>query len=144
VIDAFLTMPASLHLGAEPILDRFSDARVSRIGEISLLSLTRRPLSGPEILLKRGFDLIIASIAILLLAPLALIVAALIRLDSEGPVFFTQRRYGFNQKPFRIIKFRTMTTLEDGPTVRQASKDDPRITRLGRFLRRWNIDELPQ
>jgi lipopolysaccharide/colanic/teichoic acid biosynthesis glycosyltransferase len=59
-------------------------------------------------------------------------------------VFFRQRRYGFNQQPFRIIKFRTMTTLDDGDVVPQATNDDRRVTRVGRFLRRWNIDELPQ
>ena len=71
-------------------------------------------------------------------------VAILIRLDSDGPVFFVQRRYGFNQQPFRIIKFRTMRTLDDGPVIARATKNDPRLTRIGRFLRRWNIDEIPQ
>ena len=55
-----------------------------------------------------------------------------------------QRRYGFNQKPFRIIKFRTMRALDDGAVVAQATRDDPRLTRIGRWLRRWNIDEIPQ
>jgi lipopolysaccharide/colanic/teichoic acid biosynthesis glycosyltransferase len=59
-------------------------------------------------------------------------------------VFFRQRRYGFNQQPFRIIKFRTMTTLDDGDVIRQACRNDGRITRIGGWLRRWNIDELPQ
>ena len=76
------------------------------------------------------------------IAPLVL-VAILIRLESPGPAFFLQRRLGFNDRVFRIVKFRTMTTMEDG-VIRQATADDPRITRLGRFLRRWNIDELPQ
>jgi len=71
-------------------------------------------------------------------------VAILIKLDSPGPIFFVQRRYGFNQQPFRIIKFRTMRTLEDGPVIRQAQQNDPRLTRIGRWLRRWNIDEVPQ
>ena len=65
-------------------------------------------------------------------------------LESGRPLFFRQRRYGFNQQEFRIIKFRTMTALEDGDVVRQARRNDPRITRVGRFLRKWNIDELPQ
>lgn len=144
VIDRFLTIPASIHLGSDRMLERFGDAKVSKIGEISLLSLTRRPLSGPEIAAKRAFDVAAAALAVVALAPLALVVAILIKLDSSGPVFFLQRRYGFNQKPFRIFKFRTMTSLDDGSTVRQAQADDPRITRVGRVLRRWNIDELPQ
>jgi lipopolysaccharide/colanic/teichoic acid biosynthesis glycosyltransferase len=73
-----------------------------------------------------------------------LLVALLIKLDSEGPILFLQRRYGFNQKPFRILKFRSMRTLEDGAVVRQATVNDPRVTRIGRWLRRWNIDEIPQ
>jgi lipopolysaccharide/colanic/teichoic acid biosynthesis glycosyltransferase len=68
----------------------------------------------------------------------------MIRLDSPGPVFFLQRRYGFNQQMFRIFKFRTMTTLDDGDVIRQARRNDRRVTRMGRWLRRWNIDELPQ
>jgi lipopolysaccharide/colanic/teichoic acid biosynthesis glycosyltransferase len=68
----------------------------------------------------------------------------LIKLDSPGPVFFAQRRYGFNQQPFRIIKFRSMRTLDDGAVIRQVSADDPRVTRIGRWLRRWNVDEIPQ
>ncbi len=143
-IESFLTIPASIHLGSERMLDRFTDAKVSKIGEISLLSLTRRPLSGPEIAAKRAFDFLAASAAVILLAPFALIVAALIKLDSPGPVFFLQRRYGFNQKPFRIIKFRTMTTMDDGAVVKQGKDGDSRITRVGGFLRRCNIDELPQ
>jgi lipopolysaccharide/colanic/teichoic acid biosynthesis glycosyltransferase len=67
-----------------------------------------------------------------------------VKLNSRGPAFFLQRRYGFNQQPFRILKFRTMLTMDDGDVVRQATKADPRITPVGRFLRRWNIDELPQ
>jgi exopolysaccharide biosynthesis polyprenyl glycosylphosphotransferase len=108
------------------------------------LQLTRLPLSRMEMLEKRAFDLLFASIALLLLTPVLAIVALLIKLDSPGPVFFLQHRFGFNQKPFRIIKFRTMRTLDDGPVINQAKKDDPRITRVGAWLRRWNIDELPQ
>jgi lipopolysaccharide/colanic/teichoic acid biosynthesis glycosyltransferase len=84
------------------------------------------------------------SAGLVVLSPLLLLVALLIKLDSPGPVFFLQRRYGFNQNPFRILKFRTMTTLDDGPVVPQARHNDPRVTPLGRFLRKWNIDELPQ
>ncbi|MBN9447724.1 MAG: sugar transferase, partial [Bosea sp.] len=65
-------------------------------------------------------------------------------IDSKGPVLFLQRRYGFNQEPFRIFKFRTMTTTDDGAVIRQATRGDPRITRVGRHLRRYNLDELPQ
>ncbi len=93
---------------------------------------------------KRALDLFISSLALVALAPLFVIIAVAIKADSPGPVFFCQRRRGYNQKEFRIWKFRTMTTADDGHVIIQASEGDPRITRLGRFLRRCNLDELPQ
>jgi exopolysaccharide biosynthesis polyprenyl glycosylphosphotransferase len=102
------------------------------------------PLSRLEIVQKRLFDLVFAAAGLLALTPLLAVVAILIRIDSPGPVFFVQRRYGFNQQPFRIIKFRTMRTLDDGAVIAQAQRDDPRLTKIGRWLRRWNIDEIPQ
>jgi exopolysaccharide biosynthesis polyprenyl glycosylphosphotransferase len=102
------------------------------------------PLSRAEVVQKRVFDLVFASLALIALTPLLVAVAILIKLDSPGPIFFVQRRYGFNQQPFRIIKFRTMGVSEDGAIVTQTTRDDPRLTRIGRWLRRWNIDEIPQ
>jgi len=93
---------------------------------------------------KRLVDFIGAFIGLVLLSPLFLVVALLIRLDSSGPALFRQNRYGFNQQPFRIWKFRTMRTQDDGPVVQQASREDARVTRVGRYLRKLNIDELPQ
>jgi Undecaprenyl-phosphate glucose phosphotransferase len=143
-INRFVTIPASIHLGAEAILDRFHDVRISRIGTVSSVQLVRRPLSTTDVAVKRGFDILVGSLALVMLAPLFLLVAVAIRMDSRGPVFFLQRRYGFNQQPFRIVKFRTMLTMDDGDVVRQATAHDPRITRVGRLLRRLNFDELPQ
>ncbi len=143
-VDAFLRVPAQIHLGPERVLDRFVDARIDRIGAISSLSLGGNPLNLLEIAAKRSFDVVASSLALIALSPLLLTVAALIRLDSKGPALFLQRRYGFNQESFRIYKFRSMTTMEDGRDVSQATADDRRVTRVGRFLRRHNIDELPQ
>ena len=106
--------------------------------------MTRKPLTRAEIVQKRFFDLLFAALGLVALTPLMIAVAILIKLDSPGPIFFVQRRYGFNQQPFRIIKFRTMRSLEDGFAVRQTTRDDPRLTKIGRWLRRWNIDEIPQ
>jgi Undecaprenyl-phosphate glucose phosphotransferase len=142
--EAFLALPVEIHLGPERILHKFEDVELSKIGRLSSLRLTRRPLSRFEVVQKRLFDLVFAALALLALTPLLVLVAILIRLDSAGPILFVQRRYGFNQQPFRIIKFRTMHTLDDGAAVPQAVRDDPRLTRIGRWLRRWNIDEIPQ
>jgi lipopolysaccharide/colanic/teichoic acid biosynthesis glycosyltransferase len=102
--------------------------------------LTQRPVGGG---LKRGFDIIFSTAALLVLAPLLLGIALLVRLESPGPALFRQRRAGFRGRAFNILKFRTMRVMENG-VVRQATRDDDRITRLGRLLRRTSVDELPQ
>jgi Undecaprenyl-phosphate glucose phosphotransferase len=142
--EALLKLPVEIHLGAEHILDRFEHVQLSKFGSMASLQLTRMPLSRVELIEKRAFDLLFASVALIVLTPVLAAAALLIKLDSPGPVFFLQHRYGFNQKPFRIIKFRTMRTLDDGPVIDQAKRDDPRVTRVGTWLRRWNLDELPQ
>lgn len=143
-VDAFSNLPVAIHLAPEPIMERFGNAHVVHTGTLSSLRLTRQPLSAVEIAVKRAFDIVAASCGIVLTLPLLLLIAVLIRLDSPGPVLFRQRRYGFNQQAFRIFKFRTMTTTDDGKVVVQAKRNDPRITRLGHWLRRYNLDELPQ
>lgn len=143
-VDAFMNLPVAIHLTPERIMDRFDNPHIVRIGSLASLRLTRPALSFAQILAKRVFDVLAASAILIASLPLLLLIAAAIRLDSKGPVLFLQRRYGFNQEPFRIFKFRTMTTADDGDVVRQATRNDPRITRVGRFLRRYNLDELPQ
>lgn len=143
-VQALMQLPASIHLGPDQIMQKFSNPEVFRFGKLMSLNLARPPLSRLEVLLKRFFDFFVAIIGIILLSPVFIITAIAIKLDSKGPVFFFQRRYGFNQNPFKIVKFRSMRTLEDGAIIRQAIHNDPRITRVGRFLRKTNIDELPQ
>jgi Undecaprenyl-phosphate glucose phosphotransferase len=142
--ETFLTLPVEIHLGPEQILHKFDEVELAKVGPLASLQLTRLPLSRVEVVQKRLFDLVFAALGLLALTPVLILVAVLIKLDSPGPIFFVQRRYGFNQQPFRIIKFRTMRALEDGATVTQATRDDARLTRIGRRLRRWNIDEIPQ
>src|SRR5262245_35744445 len=143
-VEELLTIPAEIHLGPERILDGFRKVRISRLGRIASLQLTRQPLSPLEVFLKRAFDLIGGLALLVVLLPFLIGIGILIRLDSRGPALFLQRRYGFNQQPFRIIKFRTMTTADDGDHVVQATPSDHRVTRIGRWLRSWSIDELPQ
>lgn len=143
-VAAFSLLPVVIHLGAGGLVGRFKHARVARFGRTTTLSLTREPIGPYQAASKRAFDLVLAFVALVLLAPLFALVAALIKLDSKGPVFFRQRRRGYNLEEFRMWKFRTMTTLDDGDTVRQATKGDDRVTRLGRILRKYSIDELPQ
>jgi Undecaprenyl-phosphate glucose phosphotransferase len=108
------------------------------------IEIQRGPLSRVEQFSKRLVDIAGASIGLIVLAPLMLLSAIAIKIDSSGPVFFRQRRNGFNAKQFSIFKFRTMTVMEDGATVIQAKRFDPRVTKVGRVLRRSSIDEVPQ
>ncbi|MEL6687870.1 MAG: exopolysaccharide biosynthesis polyprenyl glycosylphosphotransferase [Pseudomonadota bacterium] len=119
--------------------------RLSEIAEISLNDITGNPKSGSHTAVKRLTDIVIGSIALILLAiPLA-IIALMIKLDSPGPALFKQPRHGFNNRVFDVLKFRTMRTdMADFKAERQTEADDPRITRIGRFIRKTSIDELPQ
>jgi putative colanic acid biosynthesis UDP-glucose lipid carrier transferase len=114
------------------------------MGDNISIELQRGPLSGMERAIKRFLDVAFAGLGLLALLPLLAITALAIKLDSPGPILFRQRRCGFNGQLFYILKFRTMSVLEDGDTIRQASAYDWRVTRLGRLLRRTSIDELPQ
>src|SRR3569833_1984742 len=94
---------------------------------------------------KLGFDVCVAGLALIFLAPLLLLVAVAIRLESRGPILFSQVRYGWDNRPFRVYKFRSMWMhMSDARGTKQAQKDDPRVTPLGAILRKTNIDELPQ
>lgn len=124
-------------LAFRPVTGDFSD--------LPVFEVVQRPISGWSSLLKTLEDYVLAVAALLLISPLLLLVAAAIKLDSPGPVFFKQRRLGFNNKEFEIYKFRSMHHHQvPEHVVRQASKGDPRITRVGRIIRKTSIDELPQ
>jgi putative colanic acid biosynthesis UDP-glucose lipid carrier transferase len=115
-----------------------------RFGSTVGIEFQRAPLSIAERIAKRILDLVITIGSIVLLAPMFLIIALAIRLDSPGPALFMQTRHGFNSKKFKIFKFRTMTVLDDGAAIKQAVRGDARITRIGAWLRKTSIDELPQ
>ena len=93
---------------------------------------------------KRLLDVIVAFTALVLLSPAFLVIALAVRMDSPGPILFRQRRTGLNGQVFRILKFRSMSVVEDGDAVRHAVSDDPRVTRVGDFLRKSSLDEMPQ
>lgn len=114
------------------------------LGNTTCIEVQRGPLTPLEYTMKRCIDIVLSGMGILTLLPLLVIVAIAIKLDSPGPVLFKQRRCGFNGRCFQILKFRTMTVLENGSTVMQAQRGDNRVTPLGRWLRRTSIDELPQ
>ncbi len=133
----------------------FLALEIQRIGDLVLVGLMEPVITGWNKLLKRFFDIAFSSVALLVTAPIFLIIAAAIKLESSGPVIFRTRRIGNAGKPFTMYKFRSMVEgapefLDTVPVLDTNSspiyklKDDPRITRVGRFLRRWSLDELPQ
>jgi Undecaprenyl-phosphate glucose phosphotransferase len=144
VLSILRVMPLPIHLVPDENVARFLATTMLQVGTTWTAELKRAPLSVAEQALKRAFDVLAAGLGIILLSPLLLTSALLIKLDSKGPVLFTQTRNGFNGRSFRILKFRTMSVLEDGRQIRQATRHDPRVTSVGRWLRRTSIDELPQ
>ena len=119
----------------------------SRTGEmlgIPVVALCETPFYGYRGVVKRVSDIVLAAAMLLIATPLMLVLSMLVRMSSPGPVIFRQRRYGLDGREIVIYKFRTMTVVEDGPRIVQATKEDRRITRVGRFMRRYSLDELPQ
>jgi len=117
---------------------------VGRLGNASLFQVSTQSLRDWGYVSKLALDYVVGSISLLLFAPLMLAVAVAIKLESPGPVFFRQRRHGYNHRLIDVYKFRTMTVAENGDHVVQAQKNDARVTRVGKFLRRTSLDELPQ
>lgn len=119
----------------------------SRSGELlgmPVITMCETPFYGHRGVIKRLTDVVIASLALLVLSPLLMIIALLVKMTSPGPVIFKQRRYGLDGAEITVYKFRSMTVTEDGDDIRQASRNDPRLTPIGGFLRRMSLDELPQ
>lgn len=137
-----LPLPVNL-VPVGPMADLFKLSSHT-IGEAVTVELQRGPRTLFERGIKRIFDVIVATVALLLLAPLFIMTAIAIKIDSSGPIIFRQRRCGFNGRQFQILKFRTMTVQEDGSTIKAAQRNDQRVTRVGNWLRRTSVDELPQ
>ncbi len=118
-------------------------ARFGEIRGMPFVAVRETPFCGMAGVLKRASDLVLAAAALALAAPVMAVIAVLVRRSSRGPVLFRQRRYGLDGREFSVCKFRTMTVWEDD-VIHQATRGDPRVTRIGRFLRHSSLDELPQ
>lgn len=118
--------------------------RVSQLGPVGLMAINTKRHSGWSPIVKRIEDLVIGSIAVVVIAPLVPLIALAIKLESPGPVLFRQRRRGRHGHVFEVLKFRTMRVMEDGAEVRQVTSNDARVTWVGHVLRRTSLDELPQ
>ncbi len=118
--------------------------RLVDINGLPAISVCDTPFHGWDAVAKRTMDIVLAGIAFLVAAPAMALIAIAVKLTSRGPILFRQRRYGLNGDEISVYKFRSMTVCEDGPQVVQATRNDQRITALGKFLRRTSLDELPQ
>ena len=143
-IAALSDSTASVYIVPQLFLHNTFDAGWVTLGNTPMITVNDHPFYGSHWLLKKLEDVILGSLIFLLTLPLMLLIAIAIKFDSKGPILFRQRRYGLNGEVIQVLKFRTMTTLDDSTLVVQASKDDPRITKLGRILRKTSLDELPQ
>jgi len=144
LLDSLRDTTASIYFVPDIFMLDIIQARVDTMVGMPVVAVCESPFHGTTGVIKRLSDLCVAAAAVLVFSPVMLAVAAAIRLTMPGPVLFKQRRYGLDGQEIVVWKFRTMKVQEDGANIRQATKDDDRITPLGRFLRRSSLDELPQ
>ena len=145
VVDRLRSMPNKVVLTLDMRGFDSDGTTIGQIGSMPVAYVSGTPTDARRAFWKRVQDLVIGSVALVLLAPVMVLVAVAIKLDSPGPVFFRQVRHGFNNQAFRCWKFRSMRTdRTDHTAARQVTRDDPRVTRVGRFIRKTSLDELPQ
>jgi putative colanic acid biosynthesis UDP-glucose lipid carrier transferase len=144
LLDQLRDTTASIYFMPDIFMFDLIQARLDTLGGLPVVAVCETPFHGTTGVIKRVSDVCMSVAAIVLTAPVMLAVAIAIKATMPGPVLFKQRRYGLDGEQIVVWKFRTMKVAEDGDTVRQATRDDDRITALGRFLRRTSLDELPQ
>lgn len=144
LVAALCDTPVSVYIVPNTHAEELAHARWVDCGGLPLVSIFETPYSGANSWVKRTEDVVLALLMLLVSAAPMLIIAAAIRLTSPGPALFRQRRHGIDGREIRVLKFRTMTVIEDGADVRQAVREDDRYTPIGKFLRRTSLDELPQ
>ena len=138
-------LPVDIRLSAHTNKLRFRPRSYSYVGAVPFLDVFDKPIADWDSVMKRGFDIIFSVLALVLLSPLMLAAAIAIKLESKGPVIFRQKRFGFNNEVVEVLKFRSMyTDMTDFDAKKAVTKGDPRVTKVGRFIRKSSIDELPQ
>ncbi len=138
-------LPVDIRLAAHSNKLRFRPRSYSYIGTVPVLDIFDKPIADWDVVIKLIFDKILGSLCLVLLSPVMLLTALAIKLDSKGPVFFKQQRHGFNNELIDVYKFRSMyIEMQDDRAQKQVTRSDPRVTRVGRFIRRTSLDELPQ
>ena len=135
---------ASIYFVPDIFVSDLIQARVDSIGGLPVVAVCETPFYGFNGCVKRVSDIVLSALILALISPLMVLIAAGVKLSSPGPILFKQRRYGLDGRKIVVYKFRTMTVAEDGDVVRQATRNDSRVTSFGAFLRRSSLDELPQ
>jgi putative colanic acid biosysnthesis UDP-glucose lipid carrier transferase len=144
LLNALKDTTASVYFVPDMFVTDLIQGRADSVCGLPVVSVCDTPFRGPAGVIKRISDLVLASVILVLISPVLLGIAVAVKSSSPGPVIFRQRRYGLNGQEIIVYKFRSMTVTEDGPDIRQASRNDSRVTRVGAFLRRTSLDELPQ
>jgi putative colanic acid biosysnthesis UDP-glucose lipid carrier transferase len=144
LLDQLHDTTASIYFVPDIFVFDLIQARIDTIGGIPVASVCETPFHGFNGVVKRASDIVLALVILVLILPLLLAIAIGVKLSSPGPVLFRQRRYGLDGQEIQVYKFRSMRVTEDGGVIRQATRDDERVTRFGAFLRRYSLDELPQ
>ena len=144
LLDQLHDTTASIYFVPDVFVFDLIQCRTTEIDGMPVVALCETPFQGVPGMIKMVSDYAIASIVLLLTAPLMILIAITIKLTSPGSVIFKQRRYGLDGQEIVVYKFRTMTVSEDSGEIRQATRNDKRITRVGAFLRKYSLDELPQ
>ena len=138
-------LPIDIRLAAHANRLRFRPRSYSYVGQVPVLDIFDRPIADWDIVIKLVFDKLVGMLALIALSPVLALTALAVKLDSRGPVFFKQQRYGFNNETIEVLKFRSMYVDQlDASAAKLVTRDDPRVTRVGRFIRKTSIDELPQ
>lgn len=144
ILDELKDTTASIYFVPDMFVTDLVQGRSSSVCGIPVISVCESPFRGVDGVLKRVSDFVFALLILLVISPAMVAIAAAVKVTSPGPVIFKQRRYGLDGEEILVYKFRSMTVTEDGPVVRQAQKNDQRITPLGAILRKTSLDELPQ
>ncbi|GLK68262.1 undecaprenyl-phosphate glucose phosphotransferase [Hansschlegelia plantiphila] len=145
ILKTLWVLPVDIRLSAHTDKLRFRPRAYSYVGAIPMVELAEKPIQNWDFVAKRAFDLVVGTLLLVALSPLMLATAIAIKLDTRGPVFFRQKRYGFNNEVIEVFKFRSLRHEMSDPEAKTVvTKNDSRVTRIGRFIRKTSIDELPQ
>jgi putative colanic acid biosynthesis UDP-glucose lipid carrier transferase len=144
LVDELRDSTASIYYVPDVFVFDLIQSRTTEIIDVPVIAMCETPFYGYRGVLKRLTDVGLTLGLLTVGLPLMLAIALLVRLDSPGPIIFRQRRYGLDGKEIVVYKFRSMRVTQDGASIPQATRDDPRVTRIGRYLRRFSLDELPQ